>query len=159
MVYKPIHNKLNAKGNIFVAAFTTAWARLHLYSAVEQLGERVLYMDTDSVIFTHRPGEWEPELNSFLGGWTSEIKPGQEILEFNSCGPKNYSYTVSDCNSARLKEYKKVKGLHFTRHVDKLIKSEDMFNQVMQYGEKCPWDCSNEKQYGKRRRCLFNNIK
>jgi len=28
--------------NIFVACFTTCWARLRLYAALEQLGERVL---------------------------------------------------------------------------------------------------------------------
>ena len=37
--------------NIFVACFTTCWARLRLYEAFETLQERVLYFDTDSVIF------------------------------------------------------------------------------------------------------------
>ena len=38
--------------NIFVACFTTCWARLRLYEALELLNERVLYFDTDSVIQT-----------------------------------------------------------------------------------------------------------
>ena len=31
--------------NIFIARFTTCWARLHLYEALELLGERFLYFD------------------------------------------------------------------------------------------------------------------
>lgn len=38
----------NVKGNIFVALFTMALARLKLYDA---LNEQVLYYDTDSVIY------------------------------------------------------------------------------------------------------------
>ena len=38
------------KVNIFIASFTTCWARLKLYSYLDILGERVLYYDTDSVI-------------------------------------------------------------------------------------------------------------
>ena len=39
------------KTNIFIAAFTTAWARLELYKYLEQLKEQVLYFDTDSIIY------------------------------------------------------------------------------------------------------------
>ena len=37
--------------NVVIAAFTTVHARLKLYSFLEKLQERVLYFDTDSVIF------------------------------------------------------------------------------------------------------------
>ena len=36
--------------NIFIARFTTCWARLHLYEAFELSGERSLYFDTDLVV-------------------------------------------------------------------------------------------------------------
>ena len=39
------------KTNVVIAAFTTAHARLKLYSVLEQLDRRVLYFDTDSVIY------------------------------------------------------------------------------------------------------------
>ncbi len=32
--------------NVMIAAYTTSQARLKLYSYLEQLGERVMYMDT-----------------------------------------------------------------------------------------------------------------
>ena len=37
--------------NIFVAAFTTCYARLKLYEALDLLQQQVLYFDTDSVIY------------------------------------------------------------------------------------------------------------
>ena len=41
--------------NIFVACFTTSYARLKLYNALDILQERVLYFDTDSIIYTQKP--------------------------------------------------------------------------------------------------------
>ena len=55
------------KTNIFIAIFTTAHARLKLYSALERLQERVLYYDTDSVIYKWRPGQSEIPLGVFFG--------------------------------------------------------------------------------------------
>ena len=46
----------NARTNVVIAAFTTAHARLKLYSVLEQLKERVVYYHTDSVIYTSKPG-------------------------------------------------------------------------------------------------------
>lgn len=55
------------KTNIFLATFTTCWARLKLYDVLDQLGERVLYYDTDSVIYVSRPGHIDPPLGDYLG--------------------------------------------------------------------------------------------
>jgi hypothetical protein len=55
------HHKNLVAGQV-IAAYTRAQARLKLYSYLEQLGPRVLYADTDSVVYTSRPGEWTPEL-------------------------------------------------------------------------------------------------
>jgi len=52
----------NGRVNIFVASFTTCWARLKLYSYLDQLQQRVLYFDTDSVIYT--PNQFKPTSNS-----------------------------------------------------------------------------------------------
>ena len=57
----------NLKTNIFVAVYTTAHARLTLYSALETLQQRVLYYDTDSVIYKWRPGQVEIPLGVFFG--------------------------------------------------------------------------------------------
>ena len=57
--------------NVFIAAFTTCWARLKLYSLLETIGERVLYFDTGSVIFVSRLGDTDPKTGSFLGELTN----------------------------------------------------------------------------------------
>ena len=78
--------------NIFVASFTTSWARLHLNKALQLLGERVLYYNTDSIIYLEEPGQRRPVLGDYLGEFTSELETGDYIEEFVSGGPKNYGY-------------------------------------------------------------------
>ena len=81
----------STKTNIFVAAFTTCWARLKLYSHLHTLQKQVLYYDTDSVIYSWKEGEnWIPT-GDFLGEMTDELD-GDTIEEFVSGGAKNYGY-------------------------------------------------------------------
>ena len=51
--------------NIFVAAFTTANARLRLYDMLDRLGDRVVYYDTDS--FVYIVGRWRHGVPSTIG--------------------------------------------------------------------------------------------
>lgn len=54
--------------NTVIAAYTTAQARLKLYSYIEKLQERVLYFDTDSILYIDRPTDaYHPEVGNFLG--------------------------------------------------------------------------------------------
>lgn len=54
--------------NTVIAAYTTAQARLKLYSYIEKLQERVLYFDTDSIIYINRENDtYQPETGNFLG--------------------------------------------------------------------------------------------
>ena len=82
--------------NVFVACFTTCWARLRLYEALELLGQRVLYFDTDSVIYLEEPGQPNPPLGDYLGRFTSELEADVHITEFVSGGPKNYGYPTKN---------------------------------------------------------------
>ncbi|CAH0556585.1 unnamed protein product [Brassicogethes aeneus] len=100
--------------NVAIAAYTTAMARLELYSYLEKLGKRVLYFDTDSVIFTYKKGEWKPEVGDYLGMLTDEVAeygPGSKITEFVSGGPKNYAYKVYIASTKEYKTICKVKGI------------------------------------------------
>ena len=45
--------------NVVIAAFVTAKARLMLYAELIKLDKRVLYFDTDSVIYMKIDGEYE----------------------------------------------------------------------------------------------------
>ena len=52
--------------------------------------ERVLYYNTDSVIYRWKPGQVDLPLGEFLGEFTDEVS-GDPIVEFVSGGAKNYS--------------------------------------------------------------------
>ena len=86
----------NNKVNIVIAAFTTAYARLKLYDLLDLLQERVLYYDTDSVIYVHEPGKPDPPLGDYLGDLTDELDAGDYITTFISGGPKNYAYITNN---------------------------------------------------------------
>ena len=81
----------STKTNIFVAAFTTCWARLKLYSYLHLLQRQVLYYDTDSVIYSWKEGQPQIATGDFLGEMTDELD-GDSIQEFVSGGAKNYGY-------------------------------------------------------------------
>ena len=92
--------------NVTIAAFCTSWARLKLWSVMQKLGKRVLYHDTDSIIFSVKEGEYVPPLGEYLGQLTDELTckelgckreecSGHWIEEFVSCGPKKYSFRVN----------------------------------------------------------------
>ena len=61
------YNEGNNTSNLAIAALTTSYAGLRLLTMLRQLGDRVLYFDTDSVIYVSKPGEWEPTLGNVLG--------------------------------------------------------------------------------------------
>ena len=90
----------STKNNIFIAAFTTTYARLKLYDSLDILQQQVLYMDTDSVIYKWRPGQPSIPTGDFLGDMKDELD-GDLIREFVSAGAKNYAYEThagkADC--------------------------------------------------------------
>ncbi|XP_070167752.1 uncharacterized protein [Polyergus mexicanus] len=101
--------------NVVIAAYTTAQARLTLYSYLERLDRRVLYYDTDSCIYVSSgdPNEYEPRSGNFLGDMTDELESygsGSYIEAFVSGGPKFYAYVVRSPDG-RTHEACKVKGI------------------------------------------------
>lgn len=94
--------------NVYLAVFTAAHARLKLYSALETAGERVLYFDTDSVIYKIQDSEPDPlPSGDYLGDLEDECDPESDwIEEFVSAGPKNYAYRTREG-----KTVVKVKGI------------------------------------------------
>jgi len=81
-----------------VAAYVTTRDRLKLYEYLRELGQSVLYCDTDSVIFIQKVDE-PPKVKKgdYLGHLTDELEEfgsGSFIQEFVSGGPKNYAFSV-----------------------------------------------------------------
>ena len=76
--------------NIYIACFTTSHARLMLYNKLYCLKEKVLYFDTDSIIYVDN-GTKNVKRGDMLGDMTDEIS-GKGITNFVSTGPKSYSF-------------------------------------------------------------------
>ena len=100
VVYRHIQDEdpVQVNVNIFVACFTTCWARLKLYrEGFSQLHpEQVLYFDPYSIIFSQRPGDPTLPTGNYLCKFSSELKSGDHIVEFPAAGPKNYGYRTED---------------------------------------------------------------
>ena len=107
--------------NVFLASFTTCWARLKLYDLLDMLQKRVLYWDTDSVIYTQKEGEPEPPTGDYLGDLTNELVEGDWITEFVCNGPKNYAYRNHQGNTVC-----KVKGFSLNYINSEVINLESM---------------------------------
>ena len=86
-------DEVQTNTNIFIAVFTTTYARLKLYRALDQLQQQVLYMDTDSVIYRHKTGQPEVELGDYLGDFTSELEEGEFIQEYTQSMFLSYPQT------------------------------------------------------------------
>ena len=113
------------KTNIVIAAFTTAYARLKLYDLLDLLQERVLYYDTDSVIYVHEPGKPDPPLGDYLGDLTDELDPGDYITTFISGGPKNYAYLTNNGKTET-----KIRGITLNYDATKQINMDVMRHLV-----------------------------
>lgn len=100
--------------NVYIAAFTTAHARLSLYGMLDYLGEKVLYYDTDSVYYIDSiSNPVSVPLGSLLGEWTLEC----EGTEWVNTGPKSYSLKGKCC---------KVKGFSLNHENSKFINDDCM---------------------------------
>ena len=113
------------KVNIVIAAFTTAYARLKLYDLLDLLQERVLYYDTDSVIYVHEPGKPDPPLGDYLGDLTDELDAGDYITAFISGGPKNYAYLTNNGKTET-----KIRGIMLNYDATKTINMDVMRHLV-----------------------------
>jgi hypothetical protein len=116
----------NSNTNCVIGAFVTAQARLKLLSELNKLGDRVLYYDTDSIIYIHIEGLYNPSLGNFLGDFTNELIDNEFIVEFASGGPKNYAYKT---NTGKTKSV--VKGISLTSDVVKIINFDSIKDLVL----------------------------
>ena len=132
----------NTNTNLLVAAFCTTWARLKLWSVMIKLQDRVIYHDTDSVIFSVKETDkYIPPLGKFLGNLTNELtcketgckgcEIGHWIEEFVSCGPKNYSFKLNTGEVSC-----KVRGFSLNYKNSQIINFESMKEALFAWEEK-----------------------
>ena len=126
--------------NVCVASYVTSYARMHLYSLLECLQERVLYFDTDSCIYLDKERESgdveqfsnpDIKIGDKLGELTNELDDNEHITEFASGGPKNYGFVTSN-NTYRMV----VKGINVGKFSD-VINFQTLKNMILDEGEKC----------------------
>jgi hypothetical protein len=115
--------------NVVLAAFVTAQARLRLYEVLHALGDRVLYFDTDSVIYVHKENEWNPPTGDFLGQLKDEVG-GNAITAFCSGGAKNYAFTMANGESVC-----KIRGFTLNQRNSVKLNFETMKDLIMTPGE------------------------
>ena len=85
--------------DVFMAAFVTANARCRLYAALSLLTDRVLYHDTDSVMYERIKGMPDMNIGPGLGEWGDEV--GYPITEYVALGPKTYAYAYTSPNGPK----------------------------------------------------------
>ena len=131
MAYKYIDQQAGFKyqgahsRNIALASMITSHARCRLWTELNKLGDRVLYHDTDSIIYEHRPDMYNIPEGKFLGEWECETG-GVPITHFVSTGPKCYSYKTSDGDAVT-----KVKGFSLNSKNAALINYNTMKQLVL----------------------------
>lgn len=117
-------NRNEFTGNIALSAAITSYARVYLYQELIKLNYKVLYFDTDSIIYENDKNNlYYPEISDKLGKWKIE---GDNIKEFISIGPKSYICVFNDGT-----EIKKCKGFNAN-----WIKKEDYLELIYSNKEK-----------------------
>jgi hypothetical protein len=77
--------------NLGLAGFVTANARLRLYKELYKLSDRVIYCDTDSIIYEYDKSKYNVVEGDCLGEW--ELEDNGDLKEVYALAPKTYGYT------------------------------------------------------------------
>lgn len=104
-----------------------------MYNCLDKLGERVLYYDTDSVVFTQKPNEIGLELGDLLGELTDELSEygdGSYINEAVISSEKSYAYRVVAPDGSR-HSVCKVKGITLNYKNSEEINFETLKRMVL----------------------------
>lgn len=80
--------------NAYIASLTTCWALVKIYDFISQLGEDVLYYDTESVIHISRneTEHLETKPGDYLSDLLDELPHGKNTTGFISTAHKSYTY-------------------------------------------------------------------
>lgn len=112
--------------------FVPAYGRLELLTQLHLLGKRVLYHDTDSIIYKRDPLLYNIPQSGILGGWELEDidKLHGGIEEFVGMAPKTYALKAMDGATVV-----KAKGISLSNATTSLVNFESMKAQVLEFME------------------------
>lgn len=105
------YRNLSLQTYVPVACFVSAFGRMRLYDELEKLGDRVIYHDTDSIVYQRDPDGYNIPEGKYLGEWEDEC-PGWKIVEFVGVAPKTYGYVKEDKDGKR--DYSNLRCKGFT---------------------------------------------
>lgn len=132
VAHAPAHETRHSSrfGLLSHATRITSLGRLKLYELMEAVTlKRILYSDTDSILFICKNGEPNPlqsKVTGFIGELSSEVPEGHFISEFVCNGPKCYSYVLNRKRTRDQMEVEetieivKSKGIHQTEKTSAL---------------------------------------
>ena len=130
----------NGNTSLAIASFVTSYARIELMKKLDEIEiipGRVLYFDTDSIIFRYKDGEPKPTTDDYLGGLADEISKdyGEKAIctKFCSLGPKVYAMEIWPENSTQPIVPIKVKGITLTDRALDIIKMKSMIGLAEDY--------------------------
>ena len=94
-----------------------------LYDKLDYLKDKVLYFDTDSIVFVD-DGKMSIKTGDMLGDMTDEIS-GKGINSFVSTGPKSYSFKYSNNEQKTA-----IKGFTLNHENDNLLNHDSLSKMV-----------------------------
>ena len=94
-----------------------------LYDKLDYLKDKVLYFDTDSIVFVD-DGKMSIKTGDMLGDMTDEIS-GKGINSFVSTGPKSYSFKYSNNEQKTA-----IKGFTLNHENDNLLNYDSLSKMV-----------------------------
>ena len=150
----PQNYPLRAPVNYVHAAFVTSYGRVELFKYLSQLGERLIYCDTDSVIFTGKTPPfpiskelgamklegkhkfcrtWQPKCYQLDDSFTAKGVPTDKAEEFLTTGKTNYwtPFQLKEAlrfyhrgNKKRLSDWHKVNKKMQTKYEKKTLRGD-----------------------------------
>ena len=95
-----------------------------LYNKLDYLNEKVLYFDTDSIIYAD-DGTKNIETGDMLGDMTDELS-GKGIINFVSTGPKSYSFKYGDDD-----EKSAIKGFTLNHENSSILNHHNSMSEIV----------------------------
>jgi hypothetical protein len=119
--------KANYNTNIYIACFTSSWARLRLYDMLEKLDRNTCYCDTDSIVYIENEETKtivQECIGDGLGEWTDEL--GGDHMDFWCCAQaKDYGYVLNNGKQAG-----KVKGFRVNAETENKMTNEQRIQLI-----------------------------
>lgn len=112
------------------ALMVPEYGRLQLWNQMNKLGDRVLYCDTDSIVYVYDPKLYNVPIGDMVGDWEVEDICDNEIEEFVAWGPKTYAIKCKNGYTSV-----KAKGVCLKRSTEKLLNFEVMKQGALEFLE------------------------